>query len=309
MGPVNRRKLTARAKQAAFLLAILAAVLLVAELGLRVAGRLLAPDVRVSAVSPDVPASSAFILCAGDSNTYGVGADTLAHAYPRQLQTVLEQRYPGRGIAVLSVAGGGWNTSEVVEHVQRRLDAGGRSPDVLVFLAGTNNRNNLHRCSVILEHKADVPFPDRVLAELQSMQLGKLATVLSYRGRDLVRALVATEAGSPRPFLDARDAEVDRFLETWMENDLGKVARLAADRGARLVVATYAVAGMNAYIRRAAGAIGLPLCDAGAGGGTWNALGWMSKDGTHPNEMGYAKMAERIAGCIEEQRGLDRAGP
>lgn len=82
------------------------------------------------------PAGELRVACFGDSRTIG---ETLGEreTYPAQLETLLRDRLPERGVRVLNLGADGWSSHQGLVLLER--DALGFSPDVAVFAFGIND--------------------------------------------------------------------------------------------------------------------------------------------------------------------------
>jgi lysophospholipase L1-like esterase len=77
------------------------------------------------------------VLCVGDSVTFGFNVDQ-PDAYPQQLQTLLESRYPGRHFEVVNSGVPGWTWLQGIRFLQLRGLA--LHPDVVIMAHGTNDQ-------------------------------------------------------------------------------------------------------------------------------------------------------------------------
>ncbi|PIU20465.1 MAG: hypothetical protein COT18_02130, partial [Elusimicrobia bacterium CG08_land_8_20_14_0_20_59_10] len=92
---------------------------------------------RYAARLPRAGKSPAYtILCVGDSFTYGAGAPEES-SYPRQLETVLQERFPGRAFRVINFGESAQNTAQLLDRLPQAL--GETRPDAVVLLSGINN--------------------------------------------------------------------------------------------------------------------------------------------------------------------------
>jgi lysophospholipase L1-like esterase len=77
------------------------------------------------------------VLCIGDSITFGFNVDQPG-AYPRQLQSLLESRYPTRGFEVVNAGVPGWTWLQGLRFLETR--GLGVRPDLIVMGHGTNDQ-------------------------------------------------------------------------------------------------------------------------------------------------------------------------
>jgi len=88
-------------------------------------------------LGPDTDTTVYRILCIGDSITFGFNVDQ-PDAYPRQLQRLLEERYPGRRVEIINAGVPGWSWLQGL----RFLDLRGLAlhPDLVIMGHGTNDQ-------------------------------------------------------------------------------------------------------------------------------------------------------------------------
>ncbi len=77
------------------------------------------------------------VLCVGDSITYGFNVDG-DETYPRQLEALLERRYPGRRFEVINAGVPGWSWIQGRRYLE--LEGLALRPDVVVIGHGTNDQ-------------------------------------------------------------------------------------------------------------------------------------------------------------------------
>jgi lysophospholipase L1-like esterase len=77
------------------------------------------------------------VLCVGDSITYGFNVDTV-DTYPKQLEALLAQRYPGRRFEVINAGVPGWSWLQGRRYLE--LEGLALRPDVVVIGHGTNDQ-------------------------------------------------------------------------------------------------------------------------------------------------------------------------
>lgn len=76
------------------------------------------------------------ILCLGDSHTYGLGSPG-KHAYPKQLETILNDQNPPEPVTVINGGICGFNTTRILEKLPENLNK--YQPDIIILMAGDNN--------------------------------------------------------------------------------------------------------------------------------------------------------------------------
>ncbi len=109
-------------------------LVVVAELGLRVAGRALT-------IRPGATDGRFVVLCEGDSFTYGIGGES----FPNELVPLLEARLGAGRVTAVNAGIPGANTALIADHIEEHLDRW--DPDVVVLLAGENNAWNAIRAA------------------------------------------------------------------------------------------------------------------------------------------------------------------
>ena len=292
-----KAKLRRYAKQALFVLVILAVTIALIEVAFRAVGYVLRTDIGpASGRSPGLD-TDVVIACFGDSYTAGVGASSPAYSYPAQMERYLTNRLAGRTVHVVSDGVAGSNSSHLVARMGRRLPTYERSFDAIVVLSFRNNDWNLNGCSALTEGYATPPGNRGWYAKLEQARVGKLAVLLGLRRRDLVRRL--TEHGSNAYpvevlLLDQHDEEEYAFLRAWILHDAAAMRQLASNAGSVLVLAQYSESIINVLVAEVASELGIPLIDAPPNGIFWERFGWHRPDG-HPNDIGYAAYAAHIA--------------
>ena len=297
-------------------LAAIVIILVLIELGLRLYGHILvraqAPDTN----RPNVINADYLIACFGDSYTKGTGASSPNFSYPAQLERILNHKYGGVKIAVLNEAIGGLNSSELIQHMEQRLSAYRRPPDLVIVTIFNNNTWNLHLCSALLEGYASLPSSKQWIEKLESLRIGKLGVIINERGRELSDRLVNIDdnewffalkgdmAKGPKrfnPILNPRIPEERAFLEKWIEHDIAKIQEIVKSRNSHTLFAAYHNSAVNDIVTASASPISVPFCEAPKKGALWFVMGWTSKDLWHLNDRGYAKFAELIADCMESK--------
>jgi acyl-CoA thioesterase-1 len=77
------------------------------------------------------------VVAVGSSSTQGTGASSPAHAYPAQLDEILERRFPGTRIDVINKGVGGETVSGTLDRLDR--DVLSLHPDLVIWQLGTND--------------------------------------------------------------------------------------------------------------------------------------------------------------------------
>lgn len=146
------------------------------------AGRLRNGDAKVDA--------ELTILCLGDSMTFGSGADA-QHSYPRQLERLLQQRWPERDFRVINAGKPGFNSSQVLHRLPAQLRE--LHPDLVLLMIGGSDTINFREVDRAEIQGADVSWPHR----LQFFLKQGLSHLRLYRlGAFVFRSLPAAEQGA-----------------------------------------------------------------------------------------------------------------
>lgn len=119
-------------------LTLLGACLLVAELGLQVAGMLARFGAR--AATETAAAGETVILCIGDSFTFGMGASSRAASWPAQLEQQLAAAVPDASPRVVNAGMPGSNSAQALDRLAELLPV--LKPAIVLVCCGANNRWN-----------------------------------------------------------------------------------------------------------------------------------------------------------------------
>ncbi len=143
--------------------------LIVLELVLRLVGAVYTDISLHDTASTREHGASFVILCVGDSFTQGVGA-SMANTYPAQLKKCFKEWRPDMNVEVVNKGFGGSNSAMVLDRLDKDLEK--VKPDIVVLLAGGNNRWNVYGYSRHLDHAV---LCDRWLECLNEIKVFKLA--------------------------------------------------------------------------------------------------------------------------------------
>lgn len=285
-------------------LAALLALVVLAEIGLRLVGRSYLELVRTP--PGDFASDSRLnILCLGDSFTFGIGAAGEA-SYPEQLARLLAARYGDEACQVINWGLPAQNSSEALLALEAALDRELR-PDFVLLSVGINNYWNWHLATHFLPG-------DRTLAKLHAALGGSrlwrlLAAAVS--GGPVAAAKLYTEndaADSRDPWFSRLRDEQPPWIVDWLAHDLAAAAELCGERDVQLVLVGYHDPGPLCWAayEQAAQRPDLTYVDCRSFG--QNALDpqLLSEDGWHPNAAGYgliaSLVAERLVPMIEAER-------
>jgi len=285
-------------------LAALLALVVLAEIGLRLVGRSYLELVRTP---PEDFTSNARlnILCLGDSFTFGIGADGEA-SYPEQLARLLAARYGDEACQVINWGLPAQNSSEALLALEAALSREPR-PDFVLLSVGINNYWNWHLATPFLP--GDRPL-GKLHAALGGLRLWRLAAAAVSGGPVAAAKLYAeNDAGDSRDpwFSRLRDRQ-PQWIVDWLARDLAAAAECCAAHSVRLVLVGYHDPGplaQTAY-EQAAQRPDAIFVDCRAFGRTVLDPQFISADGWHPNTAGYrliaALVAERLVPMIEAER-------
>lgn len=172
--------------------------LVIAELGLRLAGVAyrLSRQPWPAAISLSQEASRYRVLCIGDSFTFGIGA-LAGFSYPEQLAGLLDGAAGEASVEVMNLGVPGDNSSQVLRRLEGLLPV--VRPQVVVILVGTNNSWNTARASL--------PPPWRVarptwLAGAQRLRIYRLFALAVAGFWRMPAARAETEAFSLPAYLE-----------------------------------------------------------------------------------------------------------
>ena len=116
-----------------------AALLFVTEVGFRVAGRFMYNPVGAAVAALRETGGGTFrILCLGDSHTYGIGASA-EHAWPRQLEGLLNARGGGTQYRVVNGGVPGFNSSQVLLALEEMTDLARQRNTGILFAGYLSN--------------------------------------------------------------------------------------------------------------------------------------------------------------------------
>jgi lysophospholipase L1-like esterase len=297
-----------RGKSLAFALIAVVSTILLGALAAEGLFHLLGPGVTVRPGGPRPPINDARLLirCIGDSYTFGVGAPSGALSYPAQLHELLREKHPDKKTCVWNEGVPAINSSEMLKVMQDGLLTGPDLPTVYVVLLAHNNNWNMHLSSLLKQGGGPISESRwlKILGSLEGARMGKLATITTLRGKALFDGII--EQGNlltdeAARVLDPGDSVQREFMKQWMQLDMQKMAELAKSNNSAVLFATYHRNWDQKIYLEVAPLSGEPYCLPPKGGLDWESHGWLSENGWHPNEKGYAAFAEHIADCLESK--------
>jgi lysophospholipase L1-like esterase len=282
-------------------LMLLVVLLALVELALQLAAPLVRRVMDRGRVATS-PEASLTVLCVGDSNTFGLNVPRL-YSYPERLQASLEARMHAP-VTVHNRGVPGQNGAQVAASIERDLIETG--PDVVLVLVGINDTWN---------QDAEAGGSG-LLGRLKLVRLARvLAAGVTTVGRFEVRTdgqgrIVVDRGDGARPVNAGEGAVGVRSgaaLADSVRRALERIAARCTERGARVVLMTYAETGgdfttVNAALRETADALGVPLVDHEAGFREHVAAqGYetVMMNDHHPNARGYGLMADAVVAELE----------
>jgi lysophospholipase L1-like esterase len=175
-----------------FILSVLAAIFLL-EISLRFAGYIYyRMKIPYQEEITENDRGGIRILCLGDSVTFGLGAER-GRDYPAQLERILNEGHPYKKFVVYNQGYPGRNSSQILKYLEENIEK--YKPNIIVLLAGNNNRFNLVDSNYHL-------FEDGVYGKLKMlssrldillmhMRAYKLLKIAILRSRDMVRQKIS----------------------------------------------------------------------------------------------------------------------
>jgi lysophospholipase L1-like esterase len=270
------------------------------------------------------------ILTLGDSHTYGVHTEP-DESYPGQLQTVLNERAPGR-YNVVNLGVPGSNSAEIVARLPGWIAR--YRPFAVIVCVGANN---LWNYSDTQESKRLGPVI-RWFADLRLMRLYHLLSLnllsAMYPPETVERAeLVRKQIGGEEARIEFRDGKTGEVIASHegkpsdvsynkpalrrLRRDLERIRKITEQRKVQLVLLTYSAFSlpnnpgwgtqtvMSQEIREFSAEYDLPLVDPRdrflelLSGGMPRSRYFLSELDDHPNSTGYAEIAALVADAFE----------
>ncbi|MFH1800244.1 MAG: SGNH/GDSL hydrolase family protein [Candidatus Omnitrophota bacterium] len=247
------------------------------------------------------------IYCVGESTTWGIGAsDPATKNYPRQLEEMLKKKYEGMKIQCFFDQTIGQNTSEILAKLPRHIKK--YRPQLVILLVGVNNWWNMDRSNMLLfnEDPSVSQLALRTLIFLDQFRIWKLFKNIfpPFRVSQEQWDFYYPPAGRARDKLGKEKWDQAPIFDELAGHDIGEMVKICKADGIKIIICTYPVATRD--LRRiqeaAAKKFNIPLVDHYA---VFQALkdqrAYLSReDDWHPNDAGYAIMAENVYDCILE---------
>jgi lysophospholipase L1-like esterase len=296
------------------------ALAVLAEAGLRIAGA-----VYLRRIQPDPPGDPGEIriVCLGESSTAGLWTKP-EDSYPAQLERALRAAWPGERIRVVVPPHIGQNTSQIANRIGAYLRT--HRPRLVIVMAGFNNEWSLAESHVgrFLSGSHTESLRVRSLVALDGLRLFRVArwawleATLPADARFLQEnAGYAWGAAEMARYPPAEGVyafalrQRPAFVELW-RSDVGEIIRRSKDSGARVLLMTYHID--PSYLPAEemvslARAEGVPLVRNDQTFAPFlkdrSIDRYVFHDGWHPNERGYALVAE---GAFRQVVGGDLLG-
>jgi lysophospholipase L1-like esterase len=288
--------------------ALLVALLLAAEIILRITGQIYLSRMYVRDLTP----GGVRILCLGESSTQGLGVP-YQDSYPAQLQARLNEHYHRR-FDVIVPPHVGQNTSQVANRVAEYLDE--YHPKLVVIMVGVNNEWALRESHIgrFLTGSDAHSWSVSAQIALDGVRLFRVARYLwlrvtshgadDERWVDVERMAALGHPGftrypPPREVYAFALRNQDAFFALW-HSDVKAIIEAVQRGGAQPLLMTYHIPGwvpVEAFVRMAE-ETGAPLVRndlafaAIADKGT--LADYLLADHWHPNKRGYAIIADDV---------------
>ncbi|MCB1154855.1 SGNH/GDSL hydrolase family protein [bacterium] len=244
------------------------------------------------------------IAVVGDSHAKGMEAPP-GFDYPTQLELRLQLLRPKSKIRVANIADAGFNTSQAVDRLHRVVQRAGRDPDLVIFNAGFNNIWNFQKAWFIPEDIQGRKLEAQLRFLLTQSANYRLGVITVKRMRQLIDR-DQTYRGHHTAVLNADDPNELAFLSSWIKRDIESLADNLAARKTRLVVVSYwndcrwldevlpeLGRGENVFVADVHG-LGFDHMS------TADFERSLVAPGSHPNKYGYARIAELLAGFLDD---------
>ena len=247
------------------------------------------------------------ILCVGESTTWGVGASNpLSKGYPHQLEGMLNRTFKEIKVQCFFDQTIGQNTSEILLKLPQYIRK--YRPQLIVFMVGANNWWNMDKSNVLLFNKnpASRVFL-KVLIFLDKFRVWKL-----FKSVVLPRFFVKEHWNYFFPSTDSPEAQklrkehkeigYDLFNEIG-EYDMGEMVKICKRNGIKVILCNYPKDSGQSSQKNNAEKFGTPFVDNYSSFQTLkDPKAYFSTDFWHPNDQGYALVAENIYRCILENK-------
>ena len=281
----------------------------IAEIGLRVAGYFFHKRVYYYAQATDN--FDHLIVCVGDSHTEGIGAPK-GQDFPTQLASILNLKAGSPRYKVINLGHAGYNSSQAVNVLFDFLRKSSRQPDIIIFNAGNNNDHNFAEARILPQDARMAGtnvWIEYLLANSRAFRLGQITV---YRLKRLVSKNNIGELEN-NDVLNVWGKRELELLERWLLADIEVLSKDARSRGAKLVLLNYftPTPWVDRAFTKAASLYDIPFIDVRGFGYPLGYIAsyraWVSSD-WHPNQYGYARIAEMVYSELVKNGAVEKGG-
>ena len=272
------------------------------EVCLRVAGSF--RDKKLASAK-SIDKDSFLIYCFGDSFTYGIGGEN-GEGYPEKLQGIFKTRYPDKKIRVVNFGVPGSNSKQTLDYFKYILDSSAYPhPNLVILMTGMNDWWNVSdNRDIFLYYKLN-PFITKCYIALARLKVVKLLTVCFVNKGPMRNVRFDAQTGIANPDdPEARSRMGERYLDivrVVYERNINDFVDLARSRGIEIAFSQYPKGFMlDASLEEIARSKGVAM--------VYNNRRLLRESGersldeyfsgefsySHPNDKGYAVMADEI---------------
>lgn len=250
------------------------------------------------------------IFCVGESTTWGLGArNELLNNYPHQLETMLNRRFPGMRVQCFFDRTIGQNTSEILLKLPRYIEK--YDPQMFIFMTGVNNWWNMDKSNALLFHQSGISrMTLKGLIFLDQFRVWKLLkNIVFHLGFYKERWNCVGDSEDHRKAQQTKDYDRLIFGEI-ARYDIEEMIKICKKNGVEAVLCNYP-RGVPEYLRGVNEEIAkknkVPFVDLFAFfKGLKDSDAYFWKDQWHPNDRGYALVAENIYNVILENKLIEK---
>ncbi|MFH0913389.1 MAG: GDSL-type esterase/lipase family protein [Candidatus Omnitrophota bacterium] len=249
------------------------------------------------------------VYCFGDSFTYGTGSEN-KKGYPEQLQELCEKQYPGEGIKVINFGIPGSNSKQALNYFKYILTSSGYSrPSVVILMTGMNDwwniADNNKVLSYYLSHYRMNHFATKCCMVLLRSKIVKLLTICFVNKTTIAKTDLGSQlaiANSDEP--GARERIGDEYLSAVriiFEQNLNDFVNLARCSGIDIIFSQYPNGFIfDSSLEYTSKRLNITMVynyekfRKFISGGQLDEYFSSKLSYSHPNDKGYAIMAEEI---------------
>jgi lysophospholipase L1-like esterase len=246
------------------------------------------------------------IYCVGESTTWGIGAsDPISKGYPRQLENMLNEKYPEKKTQCFFDQTIGQNTSEILRKLPQHIRK--YKPRLVILMVGANNWWNMDRSNILLFSKDSSVSESvlKVLIFLDQFRVWKLFKNMAFSSGFFKERwnYMFPEETTVKKLAQKMENEVDlNIFDRLAERDIEEMIKVGRSEGVQMIVCTYPIdSEERVSVRRGlAQKFQLPFVDlAEVFKNLENPKAYLStEDYWHPNDRGYTVVAQNIYDCI-----------